>query len=891
MGSEQKLRTEAAARKARRAGRLGATAAPLLVKGAVTPSALYGTMVTGITDQACEKLRVETARSYGQLRGRSVTARLLMENNDPGLAVVQKPIMAWVEGVWDSLLTEGQFQQAWRFAAADVGLAARPNARIIGGGGAMWAALRRLGWSAPSHHSLKTREGTVLYFGDARAPDGTVAADPRTVAKYIADEYEQVALQQSQLSRDLADVAGTRGYPRTKPVETSAAIGPHLQPEPPVPAAAYGEGELERGAAETWRRGRYVCDDVGPMPWLWPMARVAASARRSGRRTAAASLRSLVEGGWWTQRKLWAHGCAAHDRCACGQSAGTLWHRLGECTLSDERRKQACPQWIVKLGKASVWDPLFSRAVPARPRPVKEVTAREWYKKSHELQDKCATGIVFTDGSAKGPFWRMARGGWAVVCFSADQQWSWTLSGTMAEPHTTSYRAELKALLEALRLAAPPLAIYTDNKAVVAGVARGKNGCVTSKSEAADLWRDIWFYLEQLGPHVSVHWTKGHAKWHHVVAGKTTVFQKRGNDMADAAANEARKAAESEAPSSTFAAQIRRATAWARWVISSLSAWQRDIEPQQDDNLRAARLRLRADARTMGGARGLPHEIWVSKSVLQCRRCAREAPAQAEHKPFLMEPCRGSAAGRALAAATGNINYVWLRMSIGLKRMIARGGRIMPGPAIPESCVDVERLDELAQGDQQRLRDIRSSLGIEGTDVLPEAPAEEETTGQGHDAPPAKRTRSGYQPEVTRGRKRPREQSRGPEAEYIMPWEREPDWMPAHLARRGNRVHEEVGDAEPREPPRRVVQEASSPSRRSGRKREAGQIQLSSTHELAEAGPLLFCMRCARYANRRFGSGLKGPCRQAARLSQNSVASRLRRLLDGKHPITGEPLE
>ncbi len=293
---------------------------------------------------------------------------------------------------------------------------------------------------------------------------------------------------------------------------------------------------------------------------------------------------------------------------------------------------------------------------------------------------------------------------------------------------------------------------------------------------------------------------------------------------------------------------------------------------------------------------------------------------QADHKPFLMEACRGSAAGRALAASTGNINYIWLRMSIGIKRMIARGGRIMPGPAIPERCIDVERLDELAQGDEQRLRDIRLSLGLEGTvQRLPATLVDGERdppTGHGQEAPPAKRSRASpvgetfgalpgldsaaahnaevQQPEPARGTKRPREQDRGLEAEYIMPWEREPDWMPAHLARRRGRDRADevlVSDAERDDPQRPVDRGTHSPRRRPGEKRKSGQLQMSSAHELAEAGPLLFCMRCARYANRRFGSGLKGPCRQAARLSQNSVASRLRRLLDGKHPITGEPLE
>ncbi len=98
-GPEQRARAKEADRRAKRAGRLGTTAAPWLIRGATVPSALYGTAVTGITDLMAEKLRTDAARAYGPLRGRSATARLIMENNDPGLLVVKKPLMAWVEAV------------------------------------------------------------------------------------------------------------------------------------------------------------------------------------------------------------------------------------------------------------------------------------------------------------------------------------------------------------------------------------------------------------------------------------------------------------------------------------------------------------------------------------------------------------------------------------------------------------------------------------------------------------------------------------------------------------------------------------------------------------------------------------------------------------------------
>ena len=109
------------------------------------------------------------------------------------------------------------------------------------------------------------------------------------------------------------------------------------------------------------------------VPWFEPMTRVMRTARRKGQRAAASALRACVEGGWWTQSRRYSAGAAAHDRCTCDGAAGTLWHKLGECEKGAEWRAAHCRTEVLKQGKTALWDPLYSRGVPAKPKPVREV--------------------------------------------------------------------------------------------------------------------------------------------------------------------------------------------------------------------------------------------------------------------------------------------------------------------------------------------------------------------------------------------------------------------------------------------------------------------------------------------------------------------------------------
>ena len=106
------------------------------------------------------------------------------------------------------------------------------------------------------------------------------------------------------------------------------------------------------------------------------------------------------------------------------------------------------------------------------------------------------TGVAFTDGAMKGRAPKAARrAGWACVLVDDSGLVIGGLYGSRPDHYPTAFRAELRAVIELLMLAVPPLHIWTDNQAVVDGWHRGKAWCCASTRSAADLWMRFWAKL------------------------------------------------------------------------------------------------------------------------------------------------------------------------------------------------------------------------------------------------------------------------------------------------------------------------------------------------------------------------------------------------------------
>ena len=182
-----------------------------------------------------------------------------------------------------------------------------------------------------------------------------------------------------------------------------------------------------------------------------------------------------------------------------------------------------------------------------------------WHEVAEERVVKVATGEAYTDGSSKGGHWRITRAGWAFVVVDSEGRWRWTAKGTVAGLDCSSFRAELQALLEVLRVTVPPLTIYVDNQAVVDGVNKGEEWCTRSGASCAVLWKKVWAILKDLeGQEVVVQKVKAHTTWIQVLARMITYKNHIGNGWADQAAKEAQSVAEQMSPTQGVRAQMGR---------------------------------------------------------------------------------------------------------------------------------------------------------------------------------------------------------------------------------------------------------------------------------------------------------------------------------------------
>ncbi len=200
------------------------------------------------------------------------------------------------------------------------------------------------------------------------------------------------------------------------------------------------------------------------IPWFLPASMVLKKRLADPRRCTAADLSAaaLVEGGWFTPSRLHSLGLRPHAACRlCNAAAGTTWHRTGACSHTADTRSAdgGCPPWLLRKGARSLWDPLFSRGVPALPKVPPPPEAAHWGLSGRPSEAVTATGDVYTDGALAGRWRRIMRAGWGLVALADGSDVAlWALYGTMADLQPSIIRAELRAVLEALRIALPPSA-------------------------------------------------------------------------------------------------------------------------------------------------------------------------------------------------------------------------------------------------------------------------------------------------------------------------------------------------------------------------------------------------------------------------------------------------
>ena len=245
---------------------------------------------------------------------------------------------------------------------------------------------------------------------------------------------------------------------------------------------------------------------LAPRPLIEPIAQLM-SGRASGTWTAAHRVvtGSTVQGGMWTQERLWEAGRADVADCQLCGARGTTHHRLYCCPCFAEARRGAPPQMQHRGEQADPGNLMWLRGLAKDP-------STEWAFQPVQEQVRAVTpvpgevlftGDGFTDGSLRGGHRTGGQAGWAAVtCPPGETRSVTALYGPLpvALPvQRRILRAELWGLLQILVACMPPLRVHVDNATVVRGVAMGRAWCCHSSRPHADVWRRIWHYLDDIG--------------------------------------------------------------------------------------------------------------------------------------------------------------------------------------------------------------------------------------------------------------------------------------------------------------------------------------------------------------------------------------------------------
>ena len=336
---------------------------------------------------------------------------------------------------------------------------------------------------------------------------------------------------------------------------------------------------------------------LGGPPDLEPLSDYLAT-RIMARKPAAASLRALGEGGWWSQSRLFKEGRATDPWCkACGDRGGlghvegTLHHRMCSCDATQQARHSFKCQEVIRKAQSAVHgsEPLFQHGVPILlEAPLIPQKERRSCGGVQQPPDFTATGNAFTDGAMRGRAPKYARrAGWSWVVVDDEGQVIFGLYGPCPDPFPTAFRAELRAVCELLMMAVPPLTVWIDNSEVLDGWSRGRHWCCSSSRSAADLWTIFWNKIQDIGDEgILLKKTKGHATEVDVQLGRCSAFARAGNDHADHFAGRGVDAAISQSPNQRDIDAYREAITWYQWLTQLCGVWPADTDPRPKERQR-----------------------------------------------------------------------------------------------------------------------------------------------------------------------------------------------------------------------------------------------------------------------------------------------------------------
>ena len=585
--------------------RLGRRLGKRVFATGLKPAVMYGATVASLGRGNIVAMRRAAGKAIGKMQGRSLTARLAVNQCDPGWDAVRGPVMAWTAEAWCCRIPVRTMQRAWMQAQLGVNRSSRHHMSSGGAAGAFFTALNTVGWKSPSYNLVITLDGSTL--------DLTEQA-PRTIERYLKDDYSIASSSITSISKAM-NLSGPNGPVGGHAVGQQSAIDPK-----------YAE-----------HKGKAV-------PWFEPAASVVNSTQcKAMAPSAVASVASIPEGGWWTQSKLFQVGIAEDPFCRlCGAAEGTLHHRMFNCPTRKEAMESECPDKLQQNADKNRDDPLYNLGVPKRPHCPRPHPAKEAWVGGPPCGGAAAAGEAYTDGALRGTVPKARRGGWAYVVRNGDEP-IWGKFGICSDAYLTVLRTELHALVEILRVTVGPIKIFVDNQQVVDGVANGRAWCCSPNRDGADLWPEIWRRLEDLPGLVTVLKVKAHLQYSDVVSGRIPWGVWIGNGLADLWAKRGSAEAERLSPCSWIHSEWSRARAYYKWALLIASEWLVDTELAAEDTAQPVPAPPVARPRTAPRDYTVTHELWKNRSHGWCRLCGIEAPwIRVRPPPAFRRPCRGS---------------------------------------------------------------------------------------------------------------------------------------------------------------------------------------------------------------------------------------------------------
>jgi hypothetical protein len=427
------------------AKKLGASVHKVAKLG-LKPSATFGQRALGMFPRQRHRLRrMINASLPGTHFGRSLTLRLAIADAETLHESRADPINAWAAATWH---TQGELVMADAWLRQNVAAAANGAwNRVVGPASTIVAMIKEIQWTWPAWHTFRSREGLMM---DMRT------TCPRDVTAMALMDSKRVAL-------------------------------------------------------EAWVAGDPARAELHPVPLLEPLVRWFRARRGMGNAAAAAQ---AVTGGHWTQALAHERGLVDHPYCmAClsigVEAAGTARHRLCDCKATRLVRAAMAPDLQHRMTAGDtrmLWERALVADPSARHRYRPQVDAETWWLKPG-CEHTRFTGKVASDGSRIGNWENISPTGFGVAMVDDNEGDAvLTVSGPM--PHQLPVqrriaRAELHGVLVMLRNANAPATLFVDCKLIIDGLAKGRTWCTAARRQHADVWRDIWDRLDDLGTGVS----------------------------------------------------------------------------------------------------------------------------------------------------------------------------------------------------------------------------------------------------------------------------------------------------------------------------------------------------------------------------------------------------